>query len=114
MCDDVGPDVIIDGAGGDTLDKSLDLIKPGGRYVIYGQTAGPTKELQVRRIFWKQVNLLGSTMGTPGEFEKAIELYGSGGLRPVIDKVFSLANAAEAHMRMELADQFGKIVLKIE
>lgn len=114
LCGGSGPEVVIDGAGGETFDKSLDLIKPGGRYVIYGGTTGPTKELQVRRIFWKQLNVLGSTMGTSHEFEKAIELYGSGGLRPIIDRVFPLANAADAHKRMELSEQFGRIVLKID
>lgn len=109
-----GPDVIVESVGGETFDKALDLVRPGGRIVIFGATAGPTKELMVRRIFWKQLTILGSTMGTQEEFEKAIELYSSGGLRPVIDKVFPLAEASAAHRRMDAAEQFGRIVLQIQ
>ncbi len=109
-----GPDVVIDSAGGETFDKAIDLVRPGGRVVIYGATLGAAKELQLRRIFWKQLDVLGSTMGTPKEFPEAIKLYSEGGLRPVIDKVFPLEEAPEAHRRMEQAEQFGKIVLRIE
>ncbi|MGH2567695.1 MAG: zinc-binding dehydrogenase [Bacteroidota bacterium] len=108
-----GPDLIVESAGGEAFDQALDLARPGGRIVTFGATLGPTKELIVRRIFWKQLSILGSTMGTEQEFEKAVELYSSGGLRPVIDKVFPLAEAPAAHRRMDDAEQFGRIVLKI-
>jgi zinc-binding alcohol dehydrogenase/oxidoreductase len=68
-------------------------------------------QVEVRRIFWKQLNILGSTMGTPREFAGLLELYGKGTSRPVVDKVFPLADAAGAHRRMDEAGQFGKIVL---
>lgn len=113
MTDGKGPDVVVDSAGGETFDKALDLVRPGGRIVTFGATLGPAKDVMVRRIFWKQLTVLGSTMGTPEEFEKAIELYSSGSLRPVIDKVFPLADVQAAHKRMEEAEQFGRIVLKI-
>jgi NADPH:quinone reductase-like Zn-dependent oxidoreductase len=106
------PDVVIDGAGGDTLNAALDLVAPGGRVVSYGATLGPAKNLEVRRIFWKQINVLGSTMGTRRDFAAMLQLYAAG-LRPIVDRVFPLAEAAEAHRRMEEAKQFGKIVLKI-
>jgi zinc-binding alcohol dehydrogenase/oxidoreductase len=109
-----GPDVAIDSVGGETLDKVVDLMKPGGRIVIYGATTGPVKELQVRRIFWKQLTVLGSTMGTAAEFSQMIKLFGDGGLYPILDKVLPLSHAADAHRRMESNEQFGKIVLKIE
>ena len=106
------PDVVIDGAGGDTLNAALDLVVPGGRVVSYGATLGPAKNVEVRRIFWKQINVLGSTMGTRGDFAAMLQLYAAG-LRPIVDRVFPLGEAAEAHRRMEEAKQFGKIVLKI-
>ena len=106
------PDVVIDGAGGETFNKSLDVLRPGGRLVSYGSTTGAAQSVEIRRIFWKQLNVLGSTMGAPGDFAAMVKLY-QGGLRPVIDKVFPLEQAADAHRRMEAGDQFGKIVLTI-
>lgn len=106
-------DVVIDGAGGTSFDAALDLLSPGGRIAIYGATLGPVHELQVRRIFWKQLTVLGSTMGSPEDFENMIALFGKDDLRPVIDSVYPLERAAEAHRRMDLQEQFGKIVLAI-
>ncbi|MGH9257686.1 MAG: zinc-binding dehydrogenase [Vicinamibacterales bacterium] len=106
------PDVVIDGAGGDTFNRALDLVSPGGRVVSYGATTGPTPTLEVRRIFWKQLNVLGSTMGSPRDFAGMLQLY-AGGLRPIVDAVLPLDQAAEAHRRMDEGLQFGKIVLKI-
>jgi NADPH:quinone reductase-like Zn-dependent oxidoreductase len=80
--------------------------------VSYGSTTGAAQNVEVRRIFWKQLNVLGSTMGAPGDFAAMIKLY-EGGLRPVIDKVFPLEQAPAAHARMDAGDQFGKIVLTI-
>lgn len=106
------PDVIIDGAGGDTFNKALDLAKPGGRVVSYGATLGPVQQLEVRRIFWKQLNVLGSTMGSRRDFTAMLNLYADG-MRPIVDAVLPLDQAADAHRRMEEGQQFGKIVLKI-
>ena len=106
------PDVIIDGAGGETFNKSLDALKPGGRLVSYGSTLGAAQNVEIRRVFWKQLNVLGSTMGPPSDFAAMLKLYESG-IRPVIDKVFPLEQAGDAHIRLEAGDQFGKIVLKI-
>ena len=106
------PDVIIDGAGGETFNRSLDALKPGGRLVSYGSTLGPAQTVEVRRIFWKQLNVLGSTMGSPSDFTAMLKLY-EAGLEPVIDKVFPLEQADDAQIRLEAGDQFGKIVLKI-
>jgi NADPH:quinone reductase-like Zn-dependent oxidoreductase len=106
------PDVIIDGAGGETFNKALDALKPGGRLVSYGSTLGAAQNVEIRRVFWKQLNVLGCTMGSPSDFAAMLKLYESG-LKPVIDKVFPLEQAGDAHIRMEAGDQFGKIVLKI-
>lgn len=108
-----GPDVVIDSVGGDTFAKAIDIIKPGGRIVTYGATTGPVPQLEVRRVFWKQLSILGSTMGTPREFAAMLELYASNAIRPVVDRTFALADAPSAHRRMEEAGQFGKIVLKM-
>lgn len=114
LCEGHGLQVIVDSAGGETFEKALDLISPGGRVVTYGATTGPAGKLEVRRIFWKQLNVLGSTMGTAQEFEAALKFYEGNQLRPVIDQVFPLSEASAAHRRMEEGGQFGKIVLKIE
>jgi NADPH:quinone reductase-like Zn-dependent oxidoreductase len=106
------PDVVIDGAGGETFNRVLDLVTPGGRVVSYGSTLGPTQNLEGRRIFWKQLNVLGSTMGTRRDFAAMLRLYADG-LRPIVDTVLPLESAAEAHRRMEEGKQFGKIVLRI-
>ena len=114
LCEGSGLQVVVDSAGGDTFMKALDLVSPGGRVVTYGATTGPAKELEVRRIFWKQLNVLGSTMGTAQEFEAALKFYEANRLRPVIDQVFPLSEVSAAHRRMEEGGQFGKIVMKIE
>lgn len=106
------PDVIVDGAGGETFNQALDALKPGGRLVSYGSTLGAAQHVEIRRIFWKQLNVLGCTMGSPSDFAAMVKLYESG-VRPVIDKVFPLEQAGDAHIRMEAGDQFGKIVLAI-
>lgn len=106
------PDVIIDGAGGDTFAQALDLVRPGGRIVTYGATRGPVSNLEVRRIFWKQIDVLGSTMGTSEDFRGMLQRYAMG-LRPVVDSVWPLEAAGDAHARLESGEHFGKIVLRM-
>lgn len=107
-----GIDLIIDGTGGETFNQALDAVKPGGRVVTYGATTGVSPELVVRRIFWKQLNVFGSTMGSPEDFQGMLTLFNNG-LHPVVDRVFPLAEAGEALHHMDSASQFGKIVLSI-
>ena len=98
----------------DTIFKeAYRILRPGGRIASYGATTGPVKEFVLRSLFWKQVTLLGTTMGSPREFEAMLALYDRGGLRPVVDRVLPLEEAAAAHRRMEEAGQFGKLVLRI-
>jgi NADPH:quinone reductase-like Zn-dependent oxidoreductase len=113
LCDGEGPDAVIDSVGGETFAKAIDLLRAGGRIATYGATTGPLKEYVLRNIFWRQITVLGTTMGSPREFAAMLRLYEDGRLRPVVDKVFPLAEAAAAHRRMEEAGQFGKIVLGI-
>ena len=108
-----GPDVVIDSVGGDTFAKSVEILKPGGRVASYGATTGPVKDFVLRNLFWKQATVFGTTMGSPRDFAAMLKLYDQGLLRPVVDKVFPLADTAAAHRRMEEAGQFGKIVLGI-
>jgi len=109
-----GPDLIVDGAGGETFGQAVDAARPGGRVVTYGATTGTTREFLVRRIFWKQLDVLGSTMGSPDDFRAMLALFGAGGPRPVVDTVFALAEAGAALRRMEEAAHFGKIVLRTD
>jgi NADPH:quinone reductase-like Zn-dependent oxidoreductase len=109
---DGGPDVVIDSAGREVFSTLLDIVKPGGRIVTFGATTGSPSTIEVRRIFWKQIGILGTTMGTPDEFARMLALF-DGTLAPVVDRVFPLAQAAEAHARMEQAGQFGKLALEI-
>jgi zinc-binding alcohol dehydrogenase/oxidoreductase len=89
----------------------VEILRPGGRIATYGATTGPLKDFVLRNVFWRQITVLGTTMGSPREFAAMLALYGEGGLRPVVDRVFPLGEAAAAHRRMEEAEQFGKIVL---
>ena len=108
-----GPNVVIDSAGGESLETAVKIIKPGGRIAFYGATSGLAK-IDLHRCFFKQLSLLGLLMGSPREFAAFLKLYDEANLRPVVDRVFPLAEAAAAHRRMNESEQFGKIVLKIE
>jgi NADPH:quinone reductase-like Zn-dependent oxidoreductase len=81
--------------------------------VVCGATSGPNPPAALHRIWWKQLTVYGSTMGTKADFEGAYELVRSGRARPVVDEVFPLAKARAAHERLEAGEQFGKIVLRI-
>ena len=107
-----GFDVIIDSALGDGFAKLLDICNPGARIVFFGGTAGNIPELNGRKIFWKQLQILGTTMGTDEEFKAMIKLVADHQIIPVIDEVFSLADAQEAVNKMANSSQFGKIILK--
>lgn len=113
QCAGGGPDVVIDSVGGDTFAQAVEILKPGGRIANYGATTGPVKDFVLRNLFWKQATVLGTTMGSAREFAAVLKLYDQGGLRPVVDRVFPLADAVAAHRRMEEAGQFGKIALGI-
>lgn len=106
-------DCIIDSAGGPGFAKLCDLARPGGRLVFFGATAGNPPELPLRKVFWRQLSLLGSTMGSPGEFEAMARFTESEGIRPVIDGVYPFEQAEEALRRMDAGGQFGKLVLRI-
>jgi NADPH:quinone reductase-like Zn-dependent oxidoreductase len=108
-----GPNLIVDGTGGAPFDQAVDALAPGGRVVTYGATLGPVPQLTVRRVFWKQLDVLGTKMGSPEDFRGMLALFDQGRLRPAVDTVFPLADTAQALARMAQGAQFGKIVLRI-
>jgi NADPH:quinone reductase-like Zn-dependent oxidoreductase len=108
-----GADVVVEHVGEATWQASLQAARVHGRIAVCGATSGPNPKASLHRIWWKQLTVLGSTMGTNADFEGAYELVASGRARPVIDSVFRLAEARAAHERMESGDHFGKIVLRI-
>ena len=106
-----GMDLIVDGASGDTLSQLMNIAKPGGRLVFYGATRGNPPQLEARKLFWNQLQLIGTTMGTDQDFAEMIALVDRLQLRPRIDAVFPLKEAGLALDRMKDGAQFGKIVL---
>jgi zinc-binding alcohol dehydrogenase/oxidoreductase len=109
-----GFDVIIDSSGGDTFAKLVDLAKPAARIAMYGATRGEFKSGVAAKIFWKQLNILGSTMGNDEEFREMLAFINEHKIIPVVDEVFSLEKVNEAMQKMESSSQFGKLVLKID
>ncbi len=107
-----GADVVVETVGEATWKRSLDAARPAGRVVVCGATSGPNPPAALHRMWWKQLDVLGSTMGTRADFEGAYELVAAGA-KPVIDSVFPLAEARAAHERLEAGEQFGKILLRI-
>lgn len=105
------PDVIVDGAGGAGFNQLIAIAGPGARVVTYGATLGLPAEVDLRRIFFRQLDVRGSTMGTPADFAAMLALVARHQLRPVVDGVWPLAEAAEANRRLEQGGQLGKIVL---
>lgn len=109
-----GPfDCIIDSAGGPGFPQLCDLARPGGRLVFFGATAGNPREMPLRKVFWRQLSLLGTTMGSPREFAAMVRLVEEKGIQPVVDGVYPFEQADEALRRMDAGGQFGKLVLKI-
>jgi NADPH:quinone reductase-like Zn-dependent oxidoreductase len=108
-----GAHVVVDDVGEATWKRSLDSARPGGRVCVCGATSGPNPPAQLHRIWWKQLTIFGSTMGSREDFEAVYELVASGKVVPVVDAVFPLADAAAAHERLEAGEQLGKVVLRI-
>lgn len=109
--DGVGADVVIDNVGAATFASSVRACRKGGRIITCGATSGPKILVDVRRVFWRQLSIVGSTMGDAAEFRAMLGVINSGEILPVTDQVFPLAEGRAALERLETADQFGKIVL---
>jgi NADPH:quinone reductase-like Zn-dependent oxidoreductase len=108
-----GVDVVFEHVGAATLEESMRSVVMGGRVVTCGSTSGVKAEISMPRLFWGQMDLLGSTMGNVGEFESVLKAIDDG-LRPVVDSVYPLADVQAALTRLDAAEQFGKVVLSME
>ena len=108
-----GADVVVETVGEATWERSLAAAAHEGRVVVCGATSGHSPPARLYRLWWKQLTVYGSTMGTPSDFEGAYELIKEGRTRIHVDSVFPLADAATAHERLESGAQFGKVVLRI-
>jgi zinc-binding alcohol dehydrogenase/oxidoreductase len=107
-----GVDVVLDSVG-TTWNDSLRCLRPGGRAVVMGATGGGQSEVDVRPFYLRHLSLLGTTLGSPRDFERFLEAISKATWRPIIDSVRPLAEAAAAHERMEAGEHFGKLVLDI-
>jgi zinc-binding alcohol dehydrogenase/oxidoreductase len=108
-----GFDIIIDSAGGNGLDVLLSTLAGGGRLVLYGATNGLPSSLNLRNIFWNQLSLMGSTMGSDEDFANMLAFVIQHQITPIVDKVFAFNEAVDAFERMKKGEQFGKIVVEI-
>ena len=108
-----GVDVVVEHVGEATWKTSLAAVRVGGRIAVCGATSGPNPPAMLHRLWWKQLTVFGSTMGTREDFLGAYELVRSGRARVHVDSVFPLAETCAAHERMERGEQLGKIVLSI-
>ncbi len=107
-----GVDVVLDSVGQATWSRSLKSLRKGGRLVTCGATSGPIAETNVNLLFWKQLEILGSTMSSRSELWTALKLVWNGSIRPIVDRTLPLSKAREAHEVLERGEQFGKIVLR--
>ncbi len=108
-----GVDLAVDSASGPSLDSCLGALRKGGRLVVSGATAGGTSEISARRLFWNQLQVIGSTMGSSMDVADMLRAVAGHGLHPVIDRTFALDEGLDALRYLESQSQFGKVVLKI-
>jgi len=109
-----GPfDVIVDSAGGPGFGDLIDVAAPGGRIVFFGATRGNLPDLALRKVFWRQISLLGSTMGSAADWSAMLCFVALHRIKPVVSAVFPMTHGAAAFELMEQGGQFGKIVLEI-
>jgi NADPH:quinone reductase-like Zn-dependent oxidoreductase len=106
-----GVDIVIEHVGAATWEESMKALKPGGTVVTCGATTGPNVALELRFLYSRQFNVLGSYMGTMGELHEVLKHLFSGKVRPVVDRTFPLKDVRAAHEYMEKSQMFGKIVL---
>jgi NADPH:quinone reductase-like Zn-dependent oxidoreductase len=108
-----GVQVVIDDVGEATWERSLRVLGKAGRLVTCGATSGPMVQTDVRRLFWNQWTIMGSTMGNDRELDAVMREFGGGALAPPVDAVFPLDEARAAYGLLASAEQFGKIVLRV-
>jgi len=109
-----GIDIVIDSAGGPVVNKAMNTLNAGGRFVFFGATLGnPEAGLEMAKMFFKQARIQGTTMGMPAEFHAMLDFVRTHRIEPVVDQVFPFAEAVAAHQRLWASEQMGKIVLAI-
>jgi NADPH:quinone reductase-like Zn-dependent oxidoreductase len=106
-----GVDLVFDSVGAVTWHDNLRALARGGRLVTYGATTGHAAQTDIRYVFWRQIEIIGTTMSNRTEFRTVMDLVFGGRLQPVIDVTWPLSQAREAHERLERGEHFGKIVL---
>jgi NADPH:quinone reductase-like Zn-dependent oxidoreductase len=108
-----GVDLVLDSAGGSAFDGALRALRKGGRLVIAGATTGPRSDLDARRLFWNQLEVIGSTMGSDHDVSEMLRMVAGTKLEPVIDKTFALEEGREALAYLAGNERFGKVVIEI-
>ncbi len=114
LTDKRGADVVIEHVGGEVMTKSVLATTSGGRIVTCGATAGFEPKIDLRHVFFRQIEILGSTMGSRGTLFGILEHVKQGRLRPVVDRVLPLGDAREGHRVLEAREAFGKVVLAVD
>ncbi|MGI8408073.1 MAG: zinc-binding dehydrogenase [Actinomycetota bacterium] len=109
-----GVDLVVDSAAGDTLDASMRALRPGGRVVIAGATSGRHSSVDIRRLFGKQLEVCGSTMGSDADVAGMLRMVEGAGLRPIIDRVYPLSEVPDALDHLASGEQFGKVVISLD
>jgi NADPH:quinone reductase-like Zn-dependent oxidoreductase len=109
-----GIDTAIDGTGGSTISKILNVVKESGRIVSYGATLGAVQNFEIRKLFWKQLTFLGTTMGSDKDFREMLNFVNENKIKPIIDKIFEFKDYINAFERMNNSEQFGKIIIRIK
>jgi NADPH:quinone reductase-like Zn-dependent oxidoreductase len=109
-----GVDLVADSASGPSVEASLRALRKGGRLVVAGATAGGAAEVDFRRVFWNQLEVVGSTMASVRDFSDLLRMIAGIGLRPIIDRAFSLEEGATAIEYLDSGEQFGKVVVEID
>jgi len=108
-----GVDMVVEVVGAATWAASLRALRPEGRLVVCGAVSGATVETDLKLIYLRHLSVIGSTMGSPAEFEYMLELLGRGAIHPVIDRIYPLAEAAEAQRHLENREQLCKVLLRV-
>jgi NADPH:quinone reductase-like Zn-dependent oxidoreductase len=106
-------DLVIDGAGGDDFARLLPMMHPAGRIVVYGGTRGIVDGFSPQRVFWKQLDILGSTMGSPEDFNNMLSFINTHKIVPIVSHVFPLSEINDAMAVIAKGDQFGKVCIEI-
>jgi NADPH:quinone reductase-like Zn-dependent oxidoreductase len=108
-----GVDLAVDSAGGAALEPAVRALRKGGRLVVAGATAGARSEIDVRRLFWNQLAIIGSTMGSDADVSDMLRAVAGSTIRPIIDRSFAFSEGADALRYLDSGDQFGKVVVEM-